>query len=85
VARGRFSGKSGGRRWSRFGGLNRFGGGGQDAACARGANPGTVTLFPANGAGNKVAVPGLRRIAASPKTWGCDTLGPIQELTVRIK
>src|ERR1035441_3759320 len=30
------------------------------AACPRGANPGTVTLFPANGAGNRVAVPGLR-------------------------
>jgi hypothetical protein len=46
--------------------LNRFGGGGQDVACARAraTNPGTVTLFPANGAGNKLAVPGLRRIPA---------------------
>src|ERR1035441_5515165 len=56
--------------------LNRFGGGGQDAASARGANPGTVTLFPANGAGNKVAVPGLRRIAAQfPHCYFFFTLG----------
>jgi hypothetical protein len=35
----------------------------------RGANPGTVTGFPANSARNPVAVPGLRRISGqlSPK------------------
>src|ERR1035441_2485702 len=37
---------------------------GKDAACTHAANPDPVTLFPANGAGNRVAVPGLRRIAA---------------------
>ena len=39
-----------------------FGGKSQGAACPVGANPGTVTLIPANSAGIRVAVPGLQKV-----------------------